>query len=168
MGGCDVWTNEQPEQDIEVYSPWVCRFGHHKAHTHMCTQLWECSRWRAKSPFLLNIHPLFSLHSPFPSAITPLRTSFPQTFLSPSSLVLSFVTAPATLPVCPKRRGKKESVKDAEELANSNENRRGRGQNHHRGQLWLGLCTCVFMCGSFLGLIVPEMLKTVLEATMCP
>lgn len=150
-------------------SVWPSQSSH--IRTHMCTQLWECSCWRAKSPFLLHIHPLFSLHSPFPPAITPLHTSFPQTSLSlaPSSLIPSIVTAPTALPLCPRRR-KKESVKDTEELANRNENLRGRGQNHHREQLWLGLCmrVCVFVCGSFLGLMVPEMLKTVLEATICP
>lgn len=34
-----VWTNGQPEQDMEVCSPWVCRFGRGaaSAQTHTCT-----------------------------------------------------------------------------------------------------------------------------------
>lgn len=66
-------------------------------------------------------------------------------------------------------------------MANSNEKLGGRGQNHHRGQLWLGLCTykcvCVYVCTRShvcvrmwfcLGLILIEALKTVLQATICP
>lgn len=32
-----VWTNGQPEQDMEVYSLWVCRFGWGTASTHTHT-----------------------------------------------------------------------------------------------------------------------------------
>lgn len=63
---------------------------HPCARTYVYTQSWECSCWRAKSPFLLHIHSLLSLHSPFPpSHLLPFSFSFIPSFLllwqSPSS-----------------------------------------------------------------------------------
>lgn len=175
----NVWTNGQPEQDIEVYSLWVCRFGRGAAHTQnvhalACAHTYTHNRGSVPaggqslpssytfilSLSLLPVIPPFRCHTP--PHLPPLDLSF-------SFIPHSFSCDKRPLPLL--KRGKKESVKDTEELANSNEKLGGRGQNHHRGQLWLGLCTytCVCVCVWFLlGLIVLETLRTVLEATICP
>lgn len=95
---------------------------------------------------LLPFIPPFRCHTPL--HLLPLDLSF-------SFIPLSFsCDTPHLPPLClsfKKKKGKKESVKDTEELANSNEKLGGRGQNHHRGQLWLGLCTCVCLCAVLFG-----------------
>lgn len=65
---------------------------HSCAHTHVYTQSWECSRWRAKSPFLQHIYSLLvppSLLSPFPPSHPSTAPSFrPLFLLHPSFLFL--------------------------------------------------------------------------------
>lgn len=82
--------------------------------------------------------------------------------LPPLDLSLSFIPRSFSgdrAPLLLLKPGKKESVKDTEELANSYEKLGGRGQNHRRGQLWLGLCRYACVCVDMwfvLGLIVTE------------
>lgn len=66
-----VWTNGQPEQDMEVYSPWVCRFGRGaaSAQTHTCTN--------ARARFAHTIVGVFPLEG---------KVSLPPTHLFPPSL----------------------------------------------------------------------------------
>lgn len=134
-------------------SVWLRCSSHTNTHTRAHTHTHTCTHNRGSVPaggqslpssytFILS----FPSFPSFPlSIVTPFHTSFLS--LSPSSLIPSLVTIPPLLLL---RRGKKGSVKDTEELANSNEKLGGRGQNHHRGQLWLGLCTytraCVCVC----------------------
>lgn len=119
---------------MEVYSLWVCRFGHSAAaqHTHMHTIV-GVFPLEGKVSFPLTF--ILSLRPPL-SVVTPLHTSFLLDLFF--SFIHRFVSRDKPPPIS---KGKKESVKDTAELANSNEKLRGRGQSHHRGQLWLRLCT---------------------------
>lgn len=95
---------------------------------------------------LLPFIPPFRCHTPL--HLLPLDLSF--SFI-PLSFSCDTPTSHPSAFLSKKKKRKKESVKDTEELANSNEKLGGRGQNHHRGQLWLGLCTCVCLCAVLFG-----------------
>lgn len=82
-----------------------------------------------------------------PSSYTFILSLFPSVLSSPPFLPLdlSFLLHPSFLLVSKNvlllfKGRRKESVKDTKKLAKSNGRK---GQNHHRGQLWLGLCVYV-------------------------
>ncbi len=144
-------------------SVWPRRSSHTDAHTltHTCAQT-HVHTIVGVFPLEGKVSlPLTHSFSPFPSfpSFPPFRRHTPPHLL-PLDLSFSFIPRSFSgnkMPLLPLKRGKKESVKDTEELASSNEKQGGRGQNHHRGQLWLGLCTykcvrvsfCVCVRGSF-------------------
>lgn len=140
--GAQCLDKRTTEQDMEVYSLWVCRFGWgaasahtHTVHTNTHTQLWECSRWRAKSPFLLHIYSLsFSIRPVIPPFL-PLDLCFsfiPHFFLCHKLALLLL------------KGGRKESVEDTEELANSNEKLGGKAKITTGGN-YGSACVCAVL-----------------------